>query len=570
MACFEPVCEREVASIGGRSRRLHRPRGFREDPGAPHRFPSHAFAHTNLRGFIRTILSTQACAVQLNRTDDEFWIADQPNGYQHTGLWGSEHGPRGVENEGASWNTSELSAFTVLAQTESDFQETVKFATKHNLRLVVKATGHDWYGRSYAPGSLVLWTHQRKEITWHDAFVPAGATSKGVPAVTVESGVQFSDLYPAAQMTPYPNDPVGRMSIVMGGTCDSVGVGGCWLGGCYGPFTKLFGNGAVNLLEANVVLANGTLVTCSESQHPDLFWTLRGGGGGNTGVVTQFTARTHPAPQYTISSGFNCRGKDMAGFAACAKHVLKSSSAAMSWSSAPGVQDCGGGGPSFDAGSFSAGFGCGLQWEGDANRTAKLYDPLVAWCEQPAQKALQLTCSSYSSINWKQSDYTSPTDRKYPTPEYPDLHWMPWIELKPDREISTRMLGSLTKYFPMAVRFKLCRCALLGQVELEAWRVDVAGRHGHGERPRVYNRRSYQDRCDLAEHVRLVAFHELHYGCKGSVWNAGCDWYACGICAAVLSAPKAKYDVLCSRGLTAGDVMLQWRGSTTQPKIPSC
>ena len=70
----------------------------------------------------------------------------------------------------------------------------------------------------------------------------------------------------------------------MGGTCDSVGVGGCWLGGCYGPFTKLFGNGAINLLEANVVLANGTLVTCSESQHPDLFWTLRGGGGGNTGV----------------------------------------------------------------------------------------------------------------------------------------------------------------------------------------------------------------------------------------------------------------------------------------------
>jgi hypothetical protein len=316
----------------------------------------------------------------------------------------------------------------------------------------------------------VLWTHQRKKITWHDSFVPAAVASKGVPAVTVESGVQFSDLYPAAQTTPYPNDPVGRMSIVMGGTCDSVGVGGCWLGGCYGPFTKLFGNGAVNLLEANVVLANGTLVTCSEGQHPDLFWTLRGGGGGNTGVVTQFTARTHPAPQYTISSGFNCRGKDAAGFAACAKHVLKSSSEAMSWSSAPGVQDCGGGGPSFDSGSFSAGFSCGLQWEGDAHRTAKLYDPLVAWCEQPAIKALGVSCSSHSSVNWKQSDYTSPTDRKYPTPEYPDLHWMPWIELQPDREISTRMLGSLTKYFPMAVRSNhpVSLCVAGHDVELEA------------------------------------------------------------------------------------------------------
>jgi hypothetical protein len=435
---------------------------------------------------------SEACWSQLNQTDDEFWIADQPNGYQHTGLWGSEHGTPGAEGEGASWNTSELSAFTVLAQTESDFQQTVRFAATHNLRLVVKATGHDWYGRSYAPGSLVLWTHQRKKMTWHDAFVPAGASEKGVPAITVESGVQFSDMYPAAQATPYPNDPEGRKSIVMGGTCDSVGVGGCWLGGCYGPFTKLFGNGAINLLEANVVLANGSLVTCSESQHPDLFWTLRGGGGGNTGVVTQFTARTHPAPRYTISSGFGCTGKDMAGFTACAKHALKHSSEAMGWSSAPGVQDCGGGGPNFRSSSFSAGFSCGLQWEGDANRTAKLYEPLVAWCEEPAQKALGLSCSSSSHVNWKQSDYTSPSDRKYPTPEYPNLKSMPWIgaqtsssfalfctesrslicqdrlgidtgnveekerrrfsrtELKPDREISTRMLGSLTKYFPMA------------------------------------------------------------------------------------------------------------------------
>ena len=413
---------------------------------------------------------SEACFAQLNRTDDEFWIADQPAGYQHTGLWGSEHALRGPENEGASWNTSQLSAFTVLAHTESDFQATVRFAAKHNLRLVVKATGHDWYGRSYAPGSLVLWTHLRKKITWHDTFVPASAAGKGVPAVTVESGVQFSDLYPAAQTTPYPNDPAGRMSIVMGGTCDSVGVGGCWLGGCYGPFTKLFGNGAINLLEANVVLANGTLVTCSESQYPDLFWTLRGGGGGNTGVVTQFTARTHPAPQYTISSGFSCRGKDMAGFDACAKHVLKSSSEAMYWSSAPGVQDCGGGGPQFSSGSFSAGFSCGLQWEGDANRTARLYGPLVAWCEQPAQKALGLSCTSHSQINWKQSDYTSPADRKYPTPEYPNLRYMPWIELKPDREISTRMLGSLTKYFPMAVcprQLLSFRCCVSREQSLE-------------------------------------------------------------------------------------------------------
>ena len=77
--------------------------------------------------------------------------------------------------------------------------------------------------------------------------------------------------------------------------CDSVGVSGCWLGGCYNVFTKKFGDGANNLLRARLVLPNGTLITASEAENPDVFWTLRGGGGGNIAAVTEFTARTHPA-----------------------------------------------------------------------------------------------------------------------------------------------------------------------------------------------------------------------------------------------------------------------------------
>jgi FAD/FMN-containing dehydrogenase len=108
-------------------------------------------------------------------------LAGQPNGYQHTGLYGV-------------WNTStDRSAYSVLAETEGDFQATVQFAAKHNLRLVVKATGHDWYGRSTAAGSLLLWTHQRKKITWHTKF-PSPENADGVPAVTVQSGVQVSGL----------------------------------------------------------------------------------------------------------------------------------------------------------------------------------------------------------------------------------------------------------------------------------------------------------------------------------------------------------------------------------------
>ena len=128
-------------------------------------------------------LTSDECAASLESTDDEFWLSAKPNGFQHTGLF----------NE---WNiSSDISEYSVLAETEADFQATVKFAADHNLRLVVKGTGHDWYGRSTAAGSLLLWTHQRKEIAWHDSFVAEGCeASSALPAATVHSGVQFMDL----------------------------------------------------------------------------------------------------------------------------------------------------------------------------------------------------------------------------------------------------------------------------------------------------------------------------------------------------------------------------------------
>lgn len=116
--------------------------------------------------------------------------------------------------------------------------------------------------------------------------------------------MHFVVRYPAAQVHPFPGDAYGRTTLVNGGTCDSVGVGGCWLAGCFGPFTKRFGSGAVNLLELRVVLANGTAVTTNAHMNADLFWSLRGGGGGNTAVVVDFTARTHPSPRWFSSAGY--------------------------------------------------------------------------------------------------------------------------------------------------------------------------------------------------------------------------------------------------------------------------
>ena len=139
-------------------------------------------------------------------------------------------------------------------------------------------------------GLLSLWTHQRKNITWHHNGLLANDDSDArdlpylcpgderIPAATIQSGVQFYDLYPAHR----------NGKLIIGGTCDSVVVAGCWLSGCYGTFSRRFGNGAMNLLAARVVLANGTALTVSKCHHPDLFWSLRGGGGGVAAAVVDF------------------------------------------------------------------------------------------------------------------------------------------------------------------------------------------------------------------------------------------------------------------------------------------
>jgi FAD/FMN-containing dehydrogenase len=215
-----------------------------------------------------------ACAAALERLRNPYAIEDDPGTFHTTGWLGAYDAGH--------------SPLAVAVQTAADIAWAVAFARDQGLGLVIKGTGHDYLGRSSAPGSLLLWTHHMRDVTVHDAFTPAGTRDPGVPAVTVGAGTRWLEVYQAL---------AARGRHVQGGGCTSVGAaGGFTQGGGFGSFSRRYGTAAGNVLEAEVVTAAGEILVASTGQHPDLFWALRGGGGGTFGVVSRLTMRTHPMP----------------------------------------------------------------------------------------------------------------------------------------------------------------------------------------------------------------------------------------------------------------------------------
>ena len=186
--------------------------------------------------------------------------------------------------------TSRPSAYAVKVRTTGDAVAAVNFARKNNLRLVVKGGGHSYQGTSDAADSLLIWTREMNAITMHDAFVARGceAVDAPQPAVTVETGARWYPIYEAVTTRG------GRY--VQGGGCATVGVAGFIHGGGFGSFSKKYGQGAAALLEAEIVTADGSVLVVNACNHPDLFWAVKGGGGGSFGVLTRLTLRTRELP----------------------------------------------------------------------------------------------------------------------------------------------------------------------------------------------------------------------------------------------------------------------------------
>ncbi|SJZ90782.1 FAD/FMN-containing dehydrogenase [Enhydrobacter aerosaccus] len=184
---------------------------------------------------------------------------------------------------------SQPSTYAVAARNAGDVAAAVDFARENRLRLVVRGGGHSYLGASSAPDSLLIWTRPMDSLAIHDAFVAQGCSDAPQPAVSLGAGNVWLRAYAAVTKT-------GRY--VQGGGCCTVNVAGLVQGGGFGSFSKQFGLAGASLLEAEIVTADGQVRIANACTHPDLFWALKGGGGGSFGVITRVTLKTHDLPNF--------------------------------------------------------------------------------------------------------------------------------------------------------------------------------------------------------------------------------------------------------------------------------
>lgn len=197
----------------------------------------------------------------------------------------------------ASPNTCELGSIPphfLDVEGPEDVIAAFEFTKETGVPLVIKNTGHDFMGRSSGKGALALWTHNLKDISFNPAFVPEGCpASTSFPGVTAGAGVQFFEAFEFAE---------AHNITLVGGSDETVGfVGGFLQGGGHGVLSPVLGLGVDRALEFKIVTPDGVYRTANACQNEDLFFALRGGGGGTFGVVLAATILAAPAAPVQVA-----------------------------------------------------------------------------------------------------------------------------------------------------------------------------------------------------------------------------------------------------------------------------
>jgi FAD/FMN-containing dehydrogenase len=170
------------------------------------------------------------------------------------------------------------------------------FAQDHGVRVAIRSGGHSYPGWSAGDGALVVDVR------------PLNRVSLNGTSATIGAGASLVQVY----------DVLGtRGRGIAGGSCPTVGIAGLTQGGGVGVLTRAKGLTCDAVTSMRVVLADGRVVTASPTQEPDLYWALRGGGGGHVGVVTSFTMTTFAGPTITrafLAWPFSAAAQVVAGF----------------------------------------------------------------------------------------------------------------------------------------------------------------------------------------------------------------------------------------------------------------
>lgn len=164
--------------------------------------------------------------------------------------------------------------------TPADVSACLAFARRFGVPIAARSGGHSYGGWSTTSGLVI-------DVSLMSRVTVDAATG----TARVGAGTRLIDLY---------NELAAHGRAVPGGSCPTVGVAGLALGGGVGVVGRLYGLTCDNVVAVQIVTADGVVRECGQASDPDLFWACRGGGGGSFGVVTEFTLRTHPAPDLVL------------------------------------------------------------------------------------------------------------------------------------------------------------------------------------------------------------------------------------------------------------------------------
>jgi FAD/FMN-containing dehydrogenase len=193
-----------------------------------------------------------------------------------------------------------LASYYVDVRNASHISAAIHFATAHNIRISVKNTGHDFLGRSSVPNSLAIWTRHLDTLKLSSKFTADSCPSaNGQNIGELGAGVVAGDAYRFFS---------GHGMDIAGGYEQSVGLaGGFAQGGGVGSFTTTHGLMADTAIEFEVVTADGEVRIINKCNDPELFWAMRGGGGGTFAVLTKYRLQVYPSLPihvYTFTASF--------------------------------------------------------------------------------------------------------------------------------------------------------------------------------------------------------------------------------------------------------------------------